>query len=102
MAKYRDNWHDAVFAIINVAWRPHLLAVLLFEAMLFGFGIGINVSQATQMPRLLPTQASPQTTNAVFLGTPEPAGYGFSPFGIAGAYGTPIVSCIQTLSKATG
>ncbi|TFK90089.1 MFS general substrate transporter [Polyporus arcularius HHB13444] len=76
MAKYRDNWHDAVFAIINVAWRPHLLAVLLFEAMLFGFGIGIN------------------TTNAVFLGTPEPAGYGFSPFGIAGAYGTPIVAVV--------
>lgn len=45
MAKYRDSWHDAVFAILNVAWRPHLLAILLFEAMVFGFGIGINVSR---------------------------------------------------------
>jgi hypothetical protein len=41
--------------------------------MVFGFSIGINV------------------TNAVFLGTPPPAGYGFSQFGIAGGYGTPIV-----------
>jgi len=48
--------------------------LLIFEAMLFGFGIGINV------------------TNAVFLGSPPPIGYGFSQFAIAGAYGTPIVS----------
>jgi len=42
--------------------------------MLFGFVIGINV------------------TNAVFLGSPPPVGYGFSQFAIAGAYGTPIAS----------
>ncbi|KAI0711544.1 MFS general substrate transporter [Earliella scabrosa] len=74
MAKYRDSWYTAVFAILNVVWRPHLLLILIFEAMVFGFSIGIN------------------TTNAVFLGTPEPEGYGFSQFGIAGAYGTPIVA----------
>lgn len=43
--------------------------------MLFGFGIGINV------------------TNAVFLGTPTAeGGFGWSEFAIAGAYATPIVS----------
>lgn len=30
-------------------------------------------------------------TNAVFLGTPPPVGFGFSQFAIAGSYGTPIV-----------
>ena len=73
MAKYRDTWTEAVFPILNVAWRPHLLSVLLFEGILFGFSIGINV------------------TNAVFLGTPPPIGYGWSQFGIAAGYATPIV-----------
>ena len=43
----------------------------------------------------------PQTTNAVFLGSPPPVGFGFSQFGIAGAYGTPIVSraCRRTKSQ---
>jgi hypothetical protein len=41
--------------------------------MLFGFGIGINVTQA------------------VFLGSPPPVGFGLKPFAIAGSYGTPIV-----------
>lgn len=63
------------------------------QALVFGFGIGINVSTMISIAilgrklihRLL------QTTNAVFLGTPLPGGYGFSQFGIAGAYATPIV-----------
>jgi len=76
MAKYRTSWSDSIFSPLRIVWRPHLLAVLLFEAMVFGFSIGINV------------------TNAVFLGTPPPVGYGFSQFGIAGVYGTPIVAVI--------
>ncbi|KAL7284328.1 hypothetical protein ACG7TL_001614 [Trametes sanguinea] len=76
MAQFRDSWSKAIFACVNVVWRPHLFAILLFEAMVFGFSIGIN------------------TTNAVFLGTPPPGGYGFSQFGIAGAYGTPIVAVL--------
>ncbi|KAI0646131.1 MFS general substrate transporter [Trametes meyenii] len=74
MAKYRDSWTTAIFACVNVVWRPHLLSLLVFEGALFGFGIGIN------------------TTNAVFLGTPPPVGYGFSQDAIAGAYGTSIVA----------
>nr|VWO96428.1 Benomyl/methotrexate resistance protein [Ganoderma boninense] len=76
MSKYRDTWRTAVFSILNVVWRPHLLMILLFEAMVFGFSIGIN------------------TTNAVFLGSPPPLGYGFSEFGIAGGYATPIVAVL--------
>ena len=30
-------------------------------------------------------------TNAVFLGSPPPVGFGYSPYAIAGSYGTPIV-----------
>ncbi|OBZ77237.1 hypothetical protein A0H81_02049 [Grifola frondosa] len=76
MAKYRASWRESILAPLNVVWRPHLLGILLFEAMLFGFGIGIN------------------TTNVVFLGTPPPAGYGFSQSAISGAYGTPIVATL--------
>jgi len=51
-----------------------LLIILIFEAMLFGFGIGINV------------------TNVVFLGSPPPLGYNFGAMVIAGTYATPIVA----------
>lgn len=44
------------------------------KGILFGFGIGINV------------------TNAVFLGEPKPLGFEWSPYAIASGYGTPIVS----------
>jgi hypothetical protein len=79
MTKYRSSWREAMLGSISLVWRPHLLAVLLFEAMLFGFGIGINV------------------TNAVFLGTPPPVGFGFSQTVVAGMYATPLVSrrCID-------
>ncbi|KAF9459117.1 MFS general substrate transporter [Collybia nuda] len=76
MAKFRVPWRESILAPLNVLWRPHLMMILWYEAMVFGFAIGINV------------------TNAVFLGTPPPVGYGFSQFAIAGAYGTPIVSVI--------
>ncbi|KAK0192767.1 major facilitator superfamily domain-containing protein [Armillaria mellea] len=52
MAKYRVSWTESILSPINVVWRPHLLGILVFEGILFGFGIGINV------------------TNAVFLGSP--------------------------------
>ncbi|KAG6906434.1 hypothetical protein DXG01_013939 [Tephrocybe rancida] len=74
MAKYRASWTESIITPFNVLWRPHLLMILWFEAMVFGFSIGINV------------------TNAVFLGSPRPVGYDFGPFAIAGGYGTPIAS----------
>ncbi|KAH8110296.1 MFS general substrate transporter [Phellopilus nigrolimitatus] len=76
LSKFREPWKDSILAPFKIIWRPHLLAILFFEALLFGFSIGIN------------------TTNAVFLGSPPPVGYGFSEFGIAGSYGTPIVAVI--------
>ncbi|KIY62844.1 MFS general substrate transporter [Cylindrobasidium torrendii FP15055 ss-10] len=76
MSKHRILWTQSILSPLQVVWRPHLLAILVFEGVLFGFGIGINV------------------TNAVFLGEPEPLGFGWSPYAIAGAYGTPIVAVI--------
>ncbi|KAK0220214.1 major facilitator superfamily domain-containing protein [Armillaria fumosa] len=76
MAKYRISWTESILSPINVVWRPHLLGALLFEGVLFGFSIGLNV------------------TNVVFLGTPLPVGFGWSQDAIAGAYGTPIVSVL--------
>ncbi|KAF7351663.1 Efflux pump rdc3 [Mycena sanguinolenta] len=76
MAKYRDSWYRAISSPFRIVWRPQLLGILVFEGMMFGFGIGINV------------------TNVVFLGTPPPFGFGFSQFGIAGFYGTPVVAVL--------
>ncbi|CAK5272185.1 unnamed protein product [Mycena citricolor] len=76
MQQYRISWGEAIISPLNVIWRPHIFGLLVFEAFLFGFGIGINV------------------TNAVFLGSPPPVGFGWSPFATAGGYGTPIVAVI--------
>ncbi|TRM62260.1 major facilitator superfamily domain-containing protein [Schizophyllum amplum] len=76
MAKYRDSWKTVTWAPLNVMWRPHLLPLMIFEGALFGFSIGVNV------------------TNAVFLEEPAPLGFGFSHFAIAGMYGTPIVAVL--------
>ncbi|KAK0237984.1 hypothetical protein EDD85DRAFT_832538, partial [Armillaria nabsnona] len=76
MARYRVSWTESILSPVNIVWRPHLLGILLFEGILFGFGIGINV------------------TNAVYLGSPAPVGFGWSQDAIAGAYGTPIVSVL--------
>ncbi|KAK0213373.1 hypothetical protein DFS33DRAFT_1248381 [Desarmillaria ectypa] len=52
---------------------PQLSGVLLFEGVLFGFGIGINV------------------TDIVFLGFSPRTGFGWSKDALVGAYGTAIV-----------
>lgn len=31
MAKYRSSWSTIVFATVGIVWRPHLLAILIFE-----------------------------------------------------------------------
>ncbi|KAF8067571.1 MFS general substrate transporter [Lyophyllum atratum] len=76
MAKYRTQWAPAIMSQLHVIWRPHVISILLFEGLLFGFGIGINV------------------TNAVFLGEDPPVGYKFNATIIAGLYATPIVSVL--------
>ncbi|CAK5272184.1 unnamed protein product [Mycena citricolor] len=76
MQKHRVSWKETILSPFAVVWRPHILGLLVFEALLFGFGIGIN------------------DTNAVFLGSPPPVGFGWSQYAIAGGYGTPIVSVV--------
>ncbi|KAG2365589.1 major facilitator superfamily domain-containing protein [Suillus spraguei] len=76
MAKYRPQWPAVLLASLDVAWRPQFFFVVLFEAFVFGFSIGVN------------------TTNVVFMGSPPPVGFGFSQYAIAGAYATPIVAVL--------
>ncbi|KIM88318.1 hypothetical protein PILCRDRAFT_3335 [Piloderma croceum F 1598] len=76
MAKYRSSWHEIILSPFNIVWRPHLLGAVIFEGMLFGFGIGVNVTQA------------------VFLGSPPPVGFGLTPFAVSGLYGTPIIATL--------
>ncbi|KAK0192766.1 major facilitator superfamily domain-containing protein [Armillaria mellea] len=74
MAKYRVSWTESILSPINVVWRPHLLGILVFEGILFGFGIGPRMLCSWEAPLLLVS--------------------GGARTAIAGAYGTPIVSVL--------
>jgi len=76
MARFRPGWREVTLACADLVWRPHMLPILVFEGMLFGFSAGIN------------------NTNTILLAEPKPAGYGFSQYAIAGVYGTPIVGVL--------
>ncbi|RDX40795.1 MFS general substrate transporter [Lentinus brumalis] len=76
MARYRSSWAQISLAFLRVCWRPHLVAALLFEAMLFGFGIGFHV------------------TNNVILALPPPHGYGYGQIQIAATYASSIIAVI--------
>ncbi|KAH7906959.1 major facilitator superfamily domain-containing protein [Hygrophoropsis aurantiaca] len=82
MAKYRPSWWEVVCCPFNVIWRPHLLSILIFEALVFGFSCGLN------------------TTNVVFFGSAPPFGFGYNQTVIAGFYATPIVGVL--LGELTG
>lgn len=43
MSKYRQSWFSAIIAPLMIVWRPHLLMLLIFEGVMFGFSIGLNV-----------------------------------------------------------
>ncbi|RPD65251.1 MFS general substrate transporter [Lentinus tigrinus ALCF2SS1-7] len=76
MARYRSSWKEVSMAPLRAFWRPHLLAALLFEAMLFGFGIGFHV------------------TNNVLLALPPPHGYGYGQIQIAATYASSIIAVV--------
>ncbi|GAA5850501.1 hypothetical protein JCM5353_004758 [Sporobolomyces roseus] len=76
MAEYRCSWGECLTSWLDVLWRPHALLMYIYVGVTFGFGIGINV------------------TNAVFCGSPPPLGYGFSPYVTSSLYAIPIVAVI--------
>jgi hypothetical protein len=49
LAKYRMPLAKAFLEPLRIFWRPQLLGILIFEALLFGFGIGLNVSVAVKL-----------------------------------------------------
>ena len=49
MAKYRDSWSTVWWAPFKIVWRPHLLAILLFEV---GVRTNIVMVHADLMRRL--------------------------------------------------
>ncbi len=76
MSKYRPPLYRGVIDLVNLVWRPQCILPLIYVMFVFGFGIGINV------------------TNAVFVGSPPPFGYGFTGNKLAGSYWSPIIGCI--------
>ena len=59
MSRYRPSIFQGVLDIVNLVWRPQCILPLFYVMLTFGFGIGINV------------------TNAVFVASPPPLGFGF-------------------------
>ncbi|KAH8915683.1 MFS general substrate transporter, partial [Atractiella rhizophila] len=76
MSQYRPSWGHVIFDVINVFWRPQALLPSIYILAVFGFGIGVNVTQV------------------VFLLPPPPAGYGLTGDQIAGTYFSPVVGVI--------
>lgn len=68
------TWKEAIWPMIKLLSRPHLVAILLYMGVLFGFSIGVN------------------TTNVIFARTPPPLGHGLSAMAASSLYATPVVA----------
>ena len=79
----RGTWISVYLVIAVLEWNPGY-------ALRFQHWYQREYSSQGSNERSYLTR-SYQTTNAVFLGTPPPVGYGFNEYAVAGAYGTPIV-----------
>ncbi|KXN86661.1 hypothetical protein AN958_09839 [Leucoagaricus sp. SymC.cos] len=75
-ARLEPTWKEVLVAPIDVVWRPHMFLILLFEVSVFGFGIGINV------------------TNTLFFQSQPPVGFGFDPTTVSGIYATPVIAVV--------
>ncbi|KIK57101.1 hypothetical protein GYMLUDRAFT_773892 [Collybiopsis luxurians FD-317 M1] len=69
-------WKELTMLPLRIMWRPHFVGIYLFEAMVFGFAIGINI------------------TNTIFLQNPPPLGFGLDQITVAGIYATPVISVL--------
>jgi MFS family permease len=76
LRKYRTTMFQAAIDVVNVLWRPQFLLTAIIALASFGFTIGINV------------------TNPVFLGSPEPIGYGYKQDIVSTIYLTPIIGVL--------
>ncbi|KAF9254967.1 MFS general substrate transporter, partial [Marasmius fiardii PR-910] len=74
ISKMAPPWREIFIAPFAIVWRPHFFGICLLEAMVFGFSIGVNI------------------TNTIFFQSPPPFGFGFEPFTVAGIYATPVIA----------
>ncbi|EGG00293.1 uncharacterized protein MELLADRAFT_93710 [Melampsora larici-populina 98AG31] len=70
----RDTWRQAITPMIQLLARPHLMGILIYLGAVFGFGIGINV------------------TNVVFVLSPPPFGFGLTTIAASSLYATPVIA----------
>ncbi|MBW0499177.1 hypothetical protein O181_038892 [Austropuccinia psidii MF-1] len=75
-ADSRSSWSDVISPTFELLYRPHCLAILVYLGVVFGFGIGINV------------------TNVIFTTSPPPFGYGLSQYAVASLYATPALAVL--------
>jgi len=70
------KWKELIMRQLRIIWRPHFVGVNIYQAMTFGFSVGLL------------------TTATIFFQTPPPFGFGFSPLRVAGLYSVPIISVL--------
>jgi len=75
-AHMRCSWKQAIMPTFKLLTKPHCLSLLIYTGAIFGFAIGINV------------------TNVVFTSSPPPLGYGLSQVVVASLYATPVVAVL--------
>ncbi|PLW14193.1 hypothetical protein PCANC_00168 [Puccinia coronata f. sp. avenae] len=73
-AHIRCSWKQAIMPTFKLLTKPHCLLLLIYMGVVFGFAIGINV------------------TNVVFTSSPPPLGYGLRQVVVASLYATPVVA----------
>ncbi|PPQ96419.1 hypothetical protein CVT26_005098 [Gymnopilus dilepis] len=81
------TWREVLWAPFMLVWRPHLFLILVFEAAVFGFGIGINGTFIDSV----------KVTNTVLLQSQPPLGFGLDPISVSGVYATPVVAAFLGL-----
>ncbi|KAK1227643.1 hypothetical protein PQX77_009345 [Marasmius sp. AFHP31] len=74
IAKTAPSWKEVILAPLKIMWRPQFIGIWILEGVLFGFAIGINI------------------TNTVFFQSPPPFGFGFDSFTVGGIYATPVAA----------
>ncbi|KNZ54391.1 hypothetical protein VP01_295g4 [Puccinia sorghi] len=81
-AHMRCSWKQAVMPTFKLLTKPHCLSLLIYTGVIFGFAIGINVTNGKFYPIV------------VFASSPPPLGYGLSQVVVASLYATPVVAVL--------
>ncbi|CAH7666320.1 major facilitator superfamily domain-containing protein [Phakopsora pachyrhizi] len=95
-SRYRCSWRQAILPMLQLIIRPHVLAILIYTGVMFGFSIGTNVTNGESVKAKAYFQSLIVNVfpTVVFTTSPPPLGYGLSQYAVASIYVTPVVAVI--------